>query len=387
MEITFYSCFSAGLWCSLFILLTYLLCRAGAGKRKLTSTSIPIVLYALSMLRFVLPVDFPNAFVLPDSRVYPKLYAWLTEELFTVGTYPVSAAALLAVVWIVGACVGLFRYGYEYHRVFRDNLLFTNPAGEAVQAVYRKILREEKRPLSISVRTGPQVGSPHGLGVFRKVIMLPDVAYSERELYYILKHEYTHFRNHDTLLKQITVLFSKVFWWNPLVLLLMHDLEQSVEIRCDLAVTKHMDKGEKYAYMKTLVAAVKEEMRCCVQLYGSTPLSDDDDRTNKIMERFRMITSDMENSKAVRLKNFAIIAVFSVLMFLSYATIWQPNTEAPLSTESIAFDFDASNAYILENQKNEYWVCIAGGDRFKISEESAEFFLENGFNLIKESET
>lgn len=384
MEITFYSCFSAGLWCSLFILLTYLLCRAGAGKRKLTSTSIPIVLYALSMLRFVLPVDFPNAFVLPDSRVYPKLYTWLTEELFTVGTYPISAAALLIVVWIVGACVGLFRYGYEYHRVFRDNLLFTNPAREAVQAVYRKILREEKRPLSISVRTGPQVGSPHGLGVFRKVIMLPDVAYSERELYYILKHEYTHFRNHDTLLKQITVLFSKVFWWNPLVLLLMHDLEQSVEIRCDLAVTKHMDKGEKYAYMKTLVAAVKEEMRCCVPLYGSTPLSDDDDRTNKIMERFRMITSDMENSKAVHLKNFAIIAVFSVLMFLSYATIWQPNTEAPVSTEKNAFDFDESNSYILYTQEKEYWVYSFGAPAGKISRETAEFLLENGFQIIGE---
>ena len=384
MEITFYSCFSAGLWCSLFILLTYLLCRAGAGKRKLTSTSIPIVLYAFSMLRFVLPVDFPNAFVLPDSRVYPKLYTWLTEELFTVGTYPVSAAALLIVVWIVGACVGLFRYGYEYHRVFRDNLLFTNPAGEAVQAVYRKILREEKRPLSILVRAGPHVGSPHGLGVFRKVIMLPDVAYSERELYYILKHEYTHFRNHDTLLKQITVLFSKVFWWNPLVLLLMHDLEQSVEIRCDLAVTKHMDKGEKYAYMKTLVAAVKEEMRCCVHLYGSTPLSDDDDRTNKIMERFRIISSKEENSKAVHLKNFAIIAVFSVLMFLSYATIWQPNTEAPVSTEKNAFDFDESNSYILYTQEKEYWVYSFGAPAGKISRETAEFLLENGFQIIGE---
>lgn len=386
MKITFYSCFSASLWCSLFILLTYLLCRAGVGKRKLASTSIPIVLYAFSMLRFVLPLDFPNTFILQDSKVYPKLYAWLMEELFTVGTYPVSVAALLTMVWAVGACVGLFRYGYEYHRVFCNNLLFTKPAGDAVQVVYRKILREEKRPLSISVRTGSHVGSPHGLGVFRKVIMLPDVAYSEQELYYILKHEYTHFRNHDTLLKQITVLFGKVFWWNPLVWLLMRDLEQSVEIRCDLAVTKHMDKGEKYAYMGTLVKALKEEKRFCVPLYGSTPLSDDD-RINKMMERFRMISSKKENSRAVRLQNFAIIAVFSVLMFLSYATIWQPNTEAPLSTESIAFDFDASNAYILENQKNEYWICVTGQDRVKISEESAEIFLENGFNLIKESET
>lgn len=384
MEITFYSCFSAGLWCSLFILLTYLLCRAGAGKRKLTSTSIPIVLYALSMLRFVLPVDFPNAFVLPDSRIYPKLYAWLTEELFTVGTYPISAAALLIVVWIVGACVGLFRYGYEYHRVFRDNLLFTNPAGEAVQAVYRKILREEKRPLSILVRAGPHVGSPHGLGVFRKVIMLPDVAYSEQELYYILKHEYTHFRNHDTLLKQITVLFSKVFWWNPLVLLLMHDFEQSVEIRCDLAVTKHMDKDEKYAYMKTLVAAVKEEMRCCVPLYGSTPLSDDDDRTNKIMERFRMITSDMENSKAVHLKNFAIIAVFLVLMFLSYATIWQPYIEAPENTVFNAVDIESSNAYILHKQNGEYWFCQQGYLPQSIPEEVAKLFSDEGFNIYEE---
>lgn len=384
MEITFYSCFSAGLWCSLFILLTYLLCRAGAGKRKLTSTSIPIVLYALSMLRFVLPVDFPNAFVLPDSRVYPKLYAWLTEELFTVGTYPISAAALLIVVWIVGACVGLFRYGYEYHRVFRDNLLFTNPAGEAVQAVYRKILREEKRPLSISVRTGPQVGSPHGLGVFRKVIMLPDVAYSERELYYILKHEYTHFRNHDTLLKQITVLFSKVFWWNPLVLLLMHDFEQSVEIRCDLAVTKHMDKGEKYAYMKTLVAAVKEEMRCCVPLYGSTPLSDDDDRTNKIMERFRIISSKEENSKAVHLKNFAIIAVFSVLMFLSYATIWQPYIEAPESVSSNVINLEPADAYIVHKQNGEYWLYRQDCQPKVIPKEIAELFVDEDFELYEE---
>lgn len=214
--------------------------------------------------------------------------------------------------------------------------------------------------------------------------MLPDVAYSERELYYILKHEYTHFRNHDTLLKQITVLFSKVFWWNPLVLLLMHDLEQSVEIRCDLAVTKHMDKGEKYAYMKTLVAAVKEEMRCCVPLYGSTPLSDDDDRTNKIMERFRIISSKEENSKAVHLKNFAIIAVFSVLMFLSYATIWQPNTEAPVSTEKNAFDFDESNSYILYTQEKEYWVYSFGAPAGKISRETAEFLLENGFQIIGE---
>ncbi len=386
MEITFYSCFSAGLWCSLFILLTYLLCRAGAGKRKLTSTSIPIVLYAFSMLRFVLPVDFPNAFVLPDSRVYPKLYTWLTEELFTVGTYPVSAAALLIVVWIVGACVGLFRYGYEYHRVFRDNLLFTNPAGEAVQAVYRKILREEKRPLSILVRAGPHVGSPHGLGVFRKVILLPDVAYSERELYYILKHEYTHFRNHDTLLKQITVLFSKVFWWNPLVLLLMHDFEQSVEIRCDLAVTKHMDKDEKYAYMETLVKAVKEENRCCVPLYGSTPLSDDDDRTNKIMERFRMITSDMENSKAVHLKNFAIIAVFSVLMFLSYATIWQPYTASPVDIDSNKIDINVepSNSYILHKKNGEYWLYQQGYSPEIIPEEIAKLFADENFDIYEE---
>ncbi len=384
MEITFYSCFSAGLWCSLFILLTYLLCRAGAGKRKLTSTSIPIVLYALSMLRFVLPVDFPNAFVLPDSRVYPKLYAWLTEELFTVGTYPISAAALLIVVWIVGACVGLFWYGYEYYRVFCNNLLFTESAGEAVQAVYRKILREEKRPLSISVRTGPQVGSPHGLGVFRKVIMLPDVAYSERELYYILKHEYTHFRNHDTLLKQITVLFSKVFWWNPLVLLLMRDLEQSVEIRCDLAVTKHMDKGEKYAYMETLVKAVKEENRCCVPLYGSTPLSDDDDRTNKIMERFRMITSDMENSKAVHLKNFAIIAVFSVLMFLSYATIWQPYIEAPESVSSNVINLEPTDAYIVHKQNGEYWLYRQDCQPKVIPKEIAELFVDEDFELYEE---
>lgn len=383
MEITFYSCFSAGLWCSLFILLTYLLCRAGVGKRKRASTSVPIVLYAFSMLRFVLPVDFPNAFVLPDSRVYPKLYAWLMEELFTVGTYPVSAVVLLTTVWAVGACVGLFRYGYEYHRVFCNNLLFTKPAGEAVQVVYRKILREEKRPLSISVRTGPHVGSPHGLGVFRKVIMLPDVAYSEQELYYILKHEYTHFRNHDTLLKQITVLFGKVFWWNPLVLLLMRDLEQSVEIRCDLAVTKHMDKDEKYAYMGTLVKAVKEEKRCGLPLYGSTALSDDDRAVN-MRERIRMISWKQENSRVALWKNIAVIAVFSVLMFLSYATIWQPHIEVPEDSVANAVWIEPSDTYILHKKSGEYWLYQQDYPPTQISEETVDWFVDENFKIIEE---
>ncbi|RKJ78977.1 M56 family metallopeptidase [Butyricicoccus sp. 1XD8-22] len=262
-------------------------------------------------------------------------------------------------------------------------MLFTKPAGEAVQVVYRKILREEKRPLSISVRTGPHVGSPHGLGVFRKVIMLPDVAYSEQELYYILKHEYTHFRNHDTLLKQITVLFGKVFWWNPLVLLLMRDLEQSVEIRCDLAVTKHMDKDEKYAYMGTLVKAVKEEKRCGLPLYGSTALSDDDRAVN-MRERIRMISWKQENSRVVLWKNIAVIAVFSVLMFLSYATIWQPHIEVPEDSVANAVWIEPSDTYILHKKSGEYWLYQQDYPPTQISEETVDWFVDENFKIIEE---
>lgn len=381
MKITCYSFLSTVIWYSLFILLTYFLRKCSRKKRQPVSISVPVALYVLAMLRTVLPLDFPHAVVLPDSWLYPKLYRWITAERFAVGGWPVSIVTVLVLVWVTGACVAFCRYVSVYAQTIRDIWAHVEPAGETEQRVLREILRAEKKPVSVAVYSTPAVDMPYGVGVFRKAILLPEATYTEEELYYILKHEYTHFRNHDILFKQIIVLFCIVFWWNPVSRLLKQDLEQAVEIRCDMTVTKHMKREEKIAYLSTITNVLRKEASRAVPLYGSTALSRQD--PTGLRERFAIILGP-EKSVIVNVKNVAVVVLFVLLMVLSYATILQPHIDAPTSVGSNAVDIDSSNTYILHQQDGEYWLYRQDCQPKLISKEIVELLINEGFDVYEE---
>ena len=54
---------------------------------------------------------------------------------------------------------------------------------------------------------------------WQKVILLPDVSYSQKEIEHILSHELQHILNHDIWIKQLMNLLTIVYWWFLPVLL------------------------------------------------------------------------------------------------------------------------------------------------------------------------
>ncbi len=50
---------------------------------------------------------------------------------------------------------------------------------------------------AVSVCICPTLDIPMGTGLFRHRICLPEHEYTQEEMNYILKHEYTHFCNRD----------------------------------------------------------------------------------------------------------------------------------------------------------------------------------------------
>ena len=97
---------------------------------------------------------------------------------------------------------------------------YAEPWDEQTNALLKQVQQQTRRIIKVQGYTAASVESAFGIGVIHKRIILPDKDYTEAELHYVLLHEYTHFLNHDTIVKQLVTLFCIIFWWNPVVYLL-----------------------------------------------------------------------------------------------------------------------------------------------------------------------
>ncbi|MFP3153720.1 M56 family metallopeptidase [Lachnospiraceae bacterium ZAX-1] len=112
----------------------------------------------------------------------------------------------------------------------------------------KQVVEKEIGEIRAELICSKAIKAPMCMGLIKRLILLPDRSYKEDELYYILKHEYTHLKNKDIHVKVLIEVFIVLLWWNPFVYLLRHDLGHVLEIRCDLAVI-----GEEVSQKKPLM--------------------------------------------------------------------------------------------------------------------------------------
>ena len=137
--------------------------------------------------------------------------------------------------WLAGALAAAFFFSYRYLRSIRKVKALKRflPVDSVTEKVFAEVQGGIGRRIPTELCMCPGLDIPFGIGVFQKRIFLPDKEYSESELFYILKHEYTHFCNHDLVVKMLVNLFCCVFWWNPFVYLLQNDITEILELKCD----------------------------------------------------------------------------------------------------------------------------------------------------------
>lgn len=190
-----------------------------------------------------------------------------------------------------------------------------------------------------------------------------------------MRHEYTHLHNNDILLKTLITVLCGIYWWNPIVYLLRKDLNQSMEIRCDLSVSKYLNENERADYLSVMLDAFRES-RQTGQYVGIAGLVEN--HSASLLERFRIVA----DRKVVQKNRASVFAAFMMLVVLmiSYSFIFQSKYETPLSeieTDENTHQMTPENAYIFK-QGNTYILYTIDGEN-EISEESVKMMLENGF--------
>ena len=97
--------------------------------------------------------------------------------------------------------------------------------------------------------------------IARPTLLLPHEGYDLNDLRYILRHELCHLKRRDMLLKLVLLAANALHWFNPVVYLMLRQADEDIELACDSAATDGLDRAERAAYSRTLLAAVQSHVR------------------------------------------------------------------------------------------------------------------------------
>lgn len=381
MQITLFSFFSSVLWSSVLIVGIYAL-RKVRRFRTGFGLSALVLLYLFSIMRILFPLELPRVIELGIDEVYPEIYRFLTTDHSYGEHLNFSYLDALVYVWLAGVVILTIRYIANYHKTMRSITKYASLCGQREYTLLDAVKRDINRSMKISLCTVPNISVPFGIGIFRKTILLPQDNFTDRELYYILLHEYTHFLNHDIPVKMMVSVFCCIFWWNPVAYLLKTDLEQTLEMKCDASVARYLDTQGKAAYLRTIVGVIKQSPAKRPTPYASTALFQTG-RMLDVKERFDVVLNcGAGHNKAI--SQIALFLIGACVFVLSYSVIPQPFFDAPTSMEPNSISFNSSNSFVVHDKKGNYWLCIDEQEPTQIPDATARFYQQTGLKIIEE---
>ena len=132
------------------------------------------------------------------------------------------------------------------------------------RADYAAMLSDTARDLGVSAPemiVCEAISTPAVTGLLRPRLLLPHEHYDVQELRYILRHELCHLKRRDMLLKLVLLAANAMHWFNPVVYLMLRQADEDIELACDSAATDGLERAERAAYSRTLLAAVQSNVR------------------------------------------------------------------------------------------------------------------------------
>ncbi len=382
MELTVWALTMAFLWSSLFCVLFFCFRR---NTKLIASFGIlpALILFVGFLLRVFLPVDFPGfTQVISQSdgwylKINDFLLRWETPIL---GIAPIY---LFIGIWVAGSAFLIVRFLVRYGRsAFLFAQMLEEDEGPLYQIAVEKAAAYHIKRLRIVRYAG--LKSPAITGILHPTILFPDFQYTDKEIACVLDHELTHWRQRDQWVKLLVKITCYLLWWNPFVYLLDRNLNQTLEIRCDLSVTKDWGIPERKTYLETMI----QTMECACHQKKQNPMSLSSDffssTGKKLGQRFDLVLQYRENKRRNRVVAAVTTGLFAALLVLSFAFVVQPAYEPPISdivTDSNTKQLAPDNAYILRDADGKYYLVIDGKKTQQVPEQFIEQSVQGGLEI------
>ncbi len=227
----------------------------------------------------------------------------------------------LLIIWALGFTIFLFWNVIVYIR-FVLSLYNANIDVLPHESILMRSLIGNRK---ISMYRNRLAKTPLLIGIFKPVIILPDMKYSDSQLENILLHELMHYKRFDVGIKWIVTIITAVHWFNPVIYLMRSEINNVCELACDEAVIKAMNKEGKQSYGDTLISVVAES-RYAVGVVSTTMCED----KNRLKERLIAIMNYKGKTKMVAF----LSAVLLIVMAGSAVALGAYAVEKPIIKQS-----------------------------------------------------
>lgn len=381
MHITLFSFLTAVLLSSLLIVVLYL-SRKSAKTIRMLNFGYLACLYLFCLGRMFFSVELPFTIVVNAPTFMNPVSKFYRNTTLIPGSH-FSKYELLLLLWAIGAIFLLTRFFLRYIGEKRRIDRLSKQKNQAIQDLL-DMLRKDKK-IHIQVLCCPNLSTPCGIGLFRRQILLPSQEYTEEELFHILRHELQHFQTHDLLVKWMIRVFQCLFWWNPLVYLLGKDMDQVLEIKCDLSVVKNYSRQETLAYMRTIKNQLEQAIHtekivpvASASLVGNFAMSN-------VEERFLYLAESLKPNQRKELPKPAFAVLFVALIMASYSFVLQSSYEAPeLDENGEKIQYRQEDEIKLLHKKDGSYQEICQDELVKVPNYIAEEMIEQGVSVIEE---
>lgn len=363
------------------LLLIFILRRRSDYLTKYGVTFISI-LYIFCTVRMLFPIEFPS-----HQKVICDPYL----DSFLMNLYAKSedihkkiVMAVILTIWIIGIIIAVVHKMREWNKV-KGYLIKGTSKGDGVA---EKILREIDPECPITIEYNLAIAEPFIRGLRHPVIYLPEKECNEKELEFILMHEYLHWKRKDLWKKFIINIIGMIFWWNPLAYLLCKDLDQIIELNCDNAMSKKYSEMDTLYYLDTLTYMAGGRRANFDKVSSDTLGFVKKLEVRPLKQRFHYVMFKKDDKRTQRKMNLLILGVSVVWFMASYYFILQPKYNIPqvdVHQGDTPFVADDENSY-LEEQKDGTYIFYYGKYSEKLSKEEAESGVYDRYPIIKYNE-
>lgn len=351
MSVSLYSFVMSITWSSLFICLFYLCRKQDMFIKKFGLPSL-FLLLVVAIIRMLCAFEMPFSIVISSSYIYPAVNDFLYTKIF----YGLSMLHVLVALWILISCVLLFRIIRQYRKYVKSVQLIPIINDPQATAIMENIIGGGSSKAFPNIVKSVQIKIPFIIGFKSPTIYIPNICFTDDELYYVLLHEWTHFIHRDGWIKLITQIICAIYWWNPLVYLLSHDLEQTLEINCDKAVANKLSAQELADYARVILKVFVsiDEKPSSDPILSSALIQSGS--SNRIIQRFRLVLDNKQ--KKPKKGSVLFLMIFALFSFaFSFLFVMQPDYGAPPEFFSEGL-YGSENAYIVPNETGGYDLYV-----------------------------
>ena len=228
-----------------------------------------LVLWELVMVRLLIPFSIPSVFsvytlvthglssaALPEVTTDYNMPAVEGVFVATGGMEQPPADILSSVsLWFIVWCAGMIPAALFFVISYLRCLMEFRTALPVRSHYVEKWLEQQTLKRPVLVRQSDRISTPLTYGIFRPVILMPKKTdwKNEKQLQYILTHEYVHIYRYDTVTKLLAACALCVHWFNPFVWVMYRLFNRDIELACDESVIRQFGEKSKSAYSLMLI--------------------------------------------------------------------------------------------------------------------------------------